>query len=303
MTKRKKKKNNFLVVIVIILLLLFFVSLKYFKKSKMSEAPIIKNVKNITIKIGDSINLLEDVIAEDDKDKNLVLKVKGKYDFGKKGVYELYYYVKDNDGNETKEFFTLTVEDKNNFEIKTIDGVTYIDGIMIVNKSYGVPSSFVPDNLENYESIKMEKNALNHLIELISDAKSMGYEIVPRTAYRSYSFQKQIYDGYLKNDSKDLVDQYSARPGHSEHHTGLAVDVNSLDQNWGDTEEGIWLKENCASYGFIIRYPFDKEDITGYMYEPWHIRYVGTELSQKLYNDGNWITLEEYFNVTSVYEE
>ena len=100
----------------------------------------------------------------------------------------------------------------------------------------------------------------------------------------------------MSRDGQEAADRYSARPGHSEHQSGLAADINSLYQSWGETEEGIWLNTHCADYGFIIRYPEGKESITGYMYEPWHIRYVGKELSSKLYNSGDWITLEDNFS-------
>ena len=113
--------------------------------------------------------------------------------------------------------------------------------------------------------------------------------------------QKIIYNDYVARDGQLMADTYSARPGYSEHQSGLAIDVNSLDQDWENTPEGKWLSANCYKYGFIIRYPKGKEDITGYMYEPWHIRYVGKDLAEKLYNNGNWLTLEEYLGITSVY--
>lgn len=100
------------------------------------------------------------------------------------------------------------------------------------------------------------------------------------------------------------TDRFSARPGHSEHHTGLAIDLNSLKTAFGETPEGKWLAEHCAEYGFILRYPKDSEEITGYIYEPWHIRYVGVEFAQELYlGDGDFLTLEEYFGITSCYSD
>ena len=103
-------------------------------------------------------------------------------------------------------------------------------------------------------------------------------------------------------DGKEKADTYSARAGYSEHQTGLAIDLNSIDMTFDNTDESNWLKDNCYKYGFIIRYPNDKEDITGYMYEPWHIRYVGKNLANVLYNNGDWITLEEYYGIDSKYE-
>ena len=103
-------------------------------------------------------------------------------------------------------------------------------------------------------------------------------------------------------DGKENADRYSARAGYSEHQTGLAIDVNTIDMSFDNTSESVWLRENAYKYGFIIRYPKGKEEITGYMYEPWHIRYVGKELSNKLYKDGSYITLEEYYGINSKYE-
>ena len=102
-------------------------------------------------------------------------------------------------------------------------------------------------------------------------------------------------------DGKALADTYSARPGHSEHQSGLAIDINMADSAFDSSPEAKWLNDNAYKYGFILRYPKGKDNITGYMYESWHFRYVGTELANKLYNDGNWITLEEYFGIDSKY--
>ena len=111
------------------------------------------------------------------------------------------------------------------------------------------------------------------------------------------------FESYVENDGKDAADNYSARPGHSEHQTGLAFDLNSITDDFQYTNEGIWVNENCYRYGFILRYPKNKEEITGYKYESWHLRYVGIDLATKLYNNSDWITLEEYFNLTSEYKK
>ena len=97
------------------------------------------------------------------------------------------------------------------------------------------------------------------------------------------------------------ADTFSARPGHSEHQTGLAIDVNSVDDSFRGTPEAIWLADNCYKYGFIIRYPEGKEGITGYKYEPWHIRYVGSEIAKKVHDAGSNATLEEIYGLSSQY--
>jgi len=121
------------------------------------------------------------------------------------------------------------------------------------------------------------------------------------SGFRSYSYQENLYNNYVAQDGQLAADTYSARPGHSEHQTGLAFDLNTIDDSFAYTEEGKWVKDNCQKYGLILRYPKGKEAQTGYQYESWHLRYVGKELAQELYNNGNWITLEEHFNLTSEY--
>ena len=169
---------------------------------------------------------------------------------------------------------------------------TYIDGILVVNKTYPLPPDYAPG---------WETEASGPLWEMIAAAKKDGIELWMKSGYRSYYDQKYIYNGYVKRDGQEEADKYSARPGHSEHQTGLAYDLNSLDVEFGDTPEGIWIAENCYKYGFILRYPKGKEEITGYMYEPWHVRYVGVEKAKEIFESG--LCLEEFLNITSVYAE
>ena len=167
---------------------------------------------------------------------------------------------------------------------------TYIDGILVVNKTYPLPVSYAPG---------WETEASGPLWQMIAAAQKEGIKLWMTSGYRSYYDQQYIYNGYVKRDGQELADTYSARPGHSEHQTGLAYDLNDLDLNFGETPEGKWVAENCHKYGFILRYPKDKEEITGYMYEPWHIRYVGVEKAVEIYESG--LCLEEFLNITSVY--
>jgi D-alanyl-D-alanine carboxypeptidase len=135
-----------------------------------------------------------------------------------------------------------------------------------------------------------------------SDATALGLNIWAQSGYRSYSYQKDLYDSYVNRKGKEKADTSSARPGASEHQTGLALDLNTITTSFKDTKEGKWVNDNCYLYGYIIRYPENKTDETGYIFEPWHIRYVGKDLAKKLYNNGSWITLESYFGIESKYE-
>ena len=193
---------------------------------------------------------------------------------------------------------TVTVTSVNNPSISATVRVTvlpeaeltYIDGILVVNKTYPLPSSYAPG---------WETESSGPLWEMIAAAKSDGIKLWMTSGYRSYYDQQYIYNGYVKRDGQEEADTYSARPGHSEHQTGLAYDLNDLSWDFGETPEGVWVAENCHKYGFILRYPKDKEEITGYKYEPWHIRYVGVEKATEIYESG--LCLEEFLNITSAY--
>lgn len=170
--------------------------------------------------------------------------------------------------------------------------LTYIEGILVVNKTYPLPPSYAPG---------WETEASGPLWEMIAAAEKDGIKLWMTSGYRSYYDQQYIYNNYVKRDGQEEADTYSARPGHSEHQTGLAYDLNDLTWDFGETPEGKWVAENCHKYGFILRYPKDKEAITGYIYEPWHIRYVGVEKAGEIYESG--LCLEEFLNITSVYAD
>lgn len=171
-------------------------------------------------------------------------------------------------------------------------GLTYINGILVVNKTYSLPSTYSPD---------VDSEASAALMEMFQAAKADGITLEVVSGYRSYERQNTLYNNYVARDGVKAADTYSARAGHSEHQTGLAFDLNSLEESFGETKEGIWLREHCWEYGFIIRYPKGKEDITGYMYEPWHVRYLGKSTAKSVFESG--LCLEEYLNVTSVYAQ
>lgn len=173
------------------------------------------------------------------------------------------------------------------------DGVTYIDGILVLNKSYGAPENFGPDGLTPETQAAFD--------ELCAAAAEDGLNIYLSSGYRGYYTQYDLYNGYVYSYGQDVADTFSARPGHSEHQSGLAIDVNTVDDSFGATPEAAWLAEHCDEFGFIIRYAEDKVDITGYKYEPWHIRYVGKETAADITRLG--IALEEYLGIDSVYTE
>jgi len=278
-----------------------------------TTAPVIKGTKDVEMLAYETKpNLLKGITASDNSKEKIKVTLKGDYDTEKAGEYPLTYIAVDSSGNEIKETITLTVKDNPNVKIsktskgnkvKNYYGITYIDDVIVVNKTYDLPSNFAPNNLETINGyIKIVDYVKKAFKELTSDASSIGLNIYASSGYRSYSNQKYIYNNYVKLDGKTKADTYSARAGHSEHQTGLAIDVNTVNSSFENTDESNWLKNNCYKYGFIIRYPKGKDKITGYTYEPWHIRYVGKNLAKKLYNNGKWITLEEHFGIDSKYE-
>lgn len=181
------------------------------------------------------------------------------------------------------------------FKIVKKGNAYYVNDTIIVNKQYGLNEDYTYlDNEELYNK------ATNNFEKLKSDASKNGLVISCRSRYRDYYSQKYIYEKNKKK-SQSTADTFSAKPGYSEHQTGLAFDVinsdstKSLKTSFQYTKEYKWLKDNAYKYGFILRYPKGKTDITGYIFEPWHYRYVGEELSKKIYESG--LTLEEYFGI------
>lgn len=272
-----------------------------------TNKPKIDAKDNFTVIEGDQLDLLGEVNVSDNSNEKISAKVEGEYDFNKVGSYKLKFVAKDSSGNETKKDFTLNVIKKEvvsnisnssfttskGFKGSVIDGTTYINGILIANKTYSLPSSYYPGGLTNEfnDAFNQMKNA----------ASNDGLNIYVVSGFRSYNTQNTLYNNYVSRDGRDAADTYSARPGHSEHQSGLAADINMVDDSFEYTAEGKWLNDNAYKYGFILRYPKGKTSETGYIFESWHYRYVGVDLATKLYNGGNWISLEDYFGITSQY--
>lgn len=178
----------------------------------------------------------------------------------------------------------------------------------VINKERNLSSDYIPEDLvdltvptclKNPEVNKLRRKTSDALTNLFESAKKEDLYLVARSGYRSYSTQTSLYNGYVSRHGQTEADKFSAKPGQSEHQTGLAIDITAesvslqLADDFGETLEGKWVNENAHKYGFIIRYPKGKESITGYQFEPWHLRYLGITLATKVYESG--LTLEEYF--------
>jgi len=181
--------------------------------------------------------------------------------------------------------------------------------LVLVNKNNKLAPEYSPSDLvllnvfdfnQNPNTTIYMRETAAHMVEQLFQAAldEAGLWLLARSGYRSYETQAQVYERYVSESSQEAADRFSARPGHSEHQTGLALDVTAsavngqLVEEFGNIPEGQWLRDHAHRFGFIIRYPEGRENETGYIYEPWHIRYVGIEAATKIYEQG-WI-LEQY---------
>ena len=173
--------------------------------------------------------------------------------------------------------------------------------MVLVNKYYYLTEDYVPDNLQNINrkyalsNMRMVEEAKDAFEKLSKDAQENDLTIIAMSTYRSYTYQVNLYNRYKKQDGEEKADTYSGRPGHSEHQTGLAVDVYNKEKDYTKfetTKEYEWMMEHAHEYGFILRFPKGKENETGYTYEAWHFRYVGIDAATYIHN--NNISLEEY---------
>ena len=178
------------------------------------------------------------------------------------------------------------------YKIENINGVTFVDGILIVNKTYSLPKDYAPKDLT--------EDTQKAFDEMQKDAAEEGVKLWVQSGYRSYERQEELYNGYKDENGLEYAEEFSARPGYSEHQSGLSFDVNEAGTNFEETKEGVWIEAHAHEYGFIIRFPEGKKDFTGYEFEPWHLRFVGKELAGHLKDSGE--CLEEYLGITSEYK-
>lgn len=213
------------------------------------------------------------------------------YKLSKDKLDELSNYIDETKKIANARRISETYEAKSN-ENARLREPKYINGILIVNKEHGLPDTYLPGE---------SKEARTAFENMKADAAAEGIYLNAFSTYRSYWSQNTLYNNYVANYGQDPTDTFSAKPGFSEHQTGLAFDIGGVDRSlWAEenfkyTEEAKWLKKNCTKYGFILRYPEGKEWITGYMHESWHFRYIGTEHSKNFEN--NDLTLEEYLGI------
>ena len=258
---------------------------------------------------GDEINYIFSLSDENiNKLKNIdYIDIKDFYNFRNFNVLNYQRYIDYKEKNDisiekTVTYVNLNLDYKfyeNANEVKNIDDI-----LVLVNKYNYLPSGYTPTDIDYIKgaygnNVPMKKIAKENFLELQKYIKNnFDLELLPTTAYRSETFQKTLYDNYVKNYGKESADTFSARPGYSEHQTSLSIDLKNIaiksDIRLTDEDYKI-LSENAYKFGFIIRFPKGKENITGYEFENWHIRYVGKDNAKIIYE--NDLTLEEYIDL------
>ena len=247
------------------------------------------------------------------KEKRINLK-ESKVDNFEKSCKKLSYYKKENltrYKSYKKKNNNLSIEDivtrvnlnlDYSFYTHTKKASNLNTDTILVNKYFYLGNDYIPDNLEDISNkysrsgMKLVSSAKENFEEMAKAALNDKKNIIAMSSYRSYEYQVNLYDKYVTNDGVDAADTYSARPGFSEHQTGLCVDIydGELDYtNFEKSDSYKWMQDNSYKYGFILRFPKGKEDITGYQYESWHYRYVGKEAAKYIHD--NDITFDEYY--------
>ena len=247
-------------------------------------------------------------LIDNDKDDKIISLLEQKY-FLEKNLEDYKEYInKNNETDYAKVISIVNVHANHKWYQLELNTNKDLGMLMNVNKFYTLSETYTPENLKNIElsyaygeegENKLIDYAYDKFLELWQAANEQGFYLMVTSSYRDYESQKEIYDYRVSTWGERKADETAARPGHSEHQTGLVIDMTSktepLADSFTDSKAYEWLKENAYKYGFILRYPKGKSDITGYKFEPWHYRYVGTELSYKLKDQTT--TLEEYLNI------
>ena len=247
----------------------------------------------------------ETYFIENEKNDFLIDLIKETY-FLEKNLYDYIDYKNDNKNTTIKDVISIVNVHANKpwYDDGTITDTDMTkEYLILVNKFYKLSSEYEPEDLKSinlsyaYDNNRVREVVNDAFVDMASTAREEGIKLIANSSYRTYTRQEEMYKELYYSKGLTYADNYAARAGHSEHQTGLAIDVFSLDstttEDFDQSEAFKWLSNNAHKYGFILRYPKDKENITGYAYESWHYRYVGVDVATEIYNLG--ITFDEYY--------
>ncbi len=308
----KLKKKVIYIGLFVLTLLTFFVNLvlhfyQNYKYKQTNEYKLINlgYTKEEATLLLNTFNEDEELknILEMKKNDKLIALIQEKY-YMKKNLERYLAYMDKNKETSINEVVTLVnVHRDSNYYENTIEANKDKGILLNVNKYYYLSEEYVPENLEKisirfaYAGNNIISEANNAFYDLCKSAEQEGLTLIVNSSYRSYENQVNTYRSIKNSKGEREADKTAARPGHSEHQTGLSVDVfeknNQSTATFKDSEAYTWLKENAHNYGFIERYPEGKENITGYNAEAWHWRYVGIDVAKKIHDEN--ITFDEYY--------
>ncbi len=246
-------------------------------------APVVELKNNVIITSDKDIDPLENIIsATDNSEEEVEITINGAID-DEAGIYDITYLVEDNYGNVTEDVVTYLY----NCTPENMKEPFTIDGVIIASKTIPLPKNYDPG---------IDETAEKQLYKMLDDMDDANVGVAIKSTYRDYDLQEYLFNRYAASDGIEEANRYSAKPGYSEHQTGLAFDVGWLTESFENSDSFEWLDDNAHKYGFILRYHKGKEEVTGYIYEPWHYRYLGVELATKVKESG--LTLEEYYKIS-----
>ena len=309
MEQRNNKKHIIFMVISIIVVLItgfgiaFYIKDQNYKKSDDYKLKQIGYNEEEIVIIKQMNDNQKKIIFNNNYNDKMIDLVQKQY-FLEKNLDKYLSYSKNNTDKQLDEIIAIinVGADKEWYTDPKQTEISY-NNSLLTNKFYQLSEDYEPTDLKDISNVysygenqKLRNDAYNAFIEMFNDAKKENVTLIINSSYRSYQDQKETYEKYLTWYGEDETNKLAAKPGFSEHQTGLAVDIQtygSNKSNFEQTDAFKWLQDNAYKYGFILRYPKDKEYLTGYSYESWHYRYVGTEIAQ--YIKDNNITFDEYY--------
>lgn len=308
MERRIKKKPIIMAISIIIVLIIgisiaLYIKNENYKKTYDYKLGVLGYSKEEIIIIKELDENKINIILDHEYDKNIIDLIQKKY-FLKKNLDKYLTYIKDNNSNDFDDAIArINVRANEEWYTSPTDSNIEDNNLILTNKFNKLPNDYEPDDLKDISNVysygenqKLREDAFNAFISMFNDAKKDNVTLIINSSYRSYENQEETYNNYSTWYGKDEADKIAARPGFSEHQTGLTIDIMTYNSNRNNFEESDafkWLNNNAYKYGYILRYPKNKEYLTGYSYESWHYRYVGKEVAN--YIKDNNITYDEYY--------